>query len=178
MPISSTIFQQIRERAQFVCEYCGVSENDAGSELTIDHIQPQSTGGLDNLENLAYCCHRCNECKGAYWNIDAPLWNPRTQSRAEHFILLMDGTLFAITPTGQRTITRLRLNRLPLVQHRVRRQQQEDQTRLLVQYRDMVALLTELLEQQAKLEEEQASLLQEYRHLLNILLANPRPDGG
>jgi len=38
---------QIRQRAAFACEYCGVIETDTGGLLTIDHFQPSSKGGND-----------------------------------------------------------------------------------------------------------------------------------
>jgi beta-xylosidase-like protein/HNH endonuclease len=65
--ISADTRRQVRERAGFACEYCGVSETDAGGELTIDHFQPRTCGGTDDTENLLYCCHRCNEYKAGYW---------------------------------------------------------------------------------------------------------------
>jgi 5-methylcytosine-specific restriction endonuclease McrA len=34
------------------------------SEATIEHIQPQSHGGTDDIENLALACARCNRGKG------------------------------------------------------------------------------------------------------------------
>jgi hypothetical protein len=47
--ISETLRLQVRQRANFACEYCGVTETDSGGELTIDHYQPQSQNGSDEL---------------------------------------------------------------------------------------------------------------------------------
>jgi outer membrane lipoprotein-sorting protein len=44
----------VRRRANFACEFCGVSETDAGGQLTVDHFQPRHKGGDDSLENLIY----------------------------------------------------------------------------------------------------------------------------
>ena len=50
--------QQIRERWDHKCAYCGSKEN-----LTIDHIVPQSKGGLDITKNVVCCCKSCNHDK-------------------------------------------------------------------------------------------------------------------
>ena len=52
--------EQVRQRAGLACEYCGVTETDTGGLLTIDHFQPTTQGGDDTLDNLLYCCPRCN----------------------------------------------------------------------------------------------------------------------
>jgi len=67
MTISATLGEQVRQRAPFACEYCGVTETDAGGQLTVDHCQPQSLAGSDDLSNLLYCCYRCNLSKADYY---------------------------------------------------------------------------------------------------------------
>jgi len=52
MPIPKHLFAQVRHRAQFRCEYCHYPELLSTAPLSIDHIQPQSLGGSDNLDNL------------------------------------------------------------------------------------------------------------------------------
>jgi 5-methylcytosine-specific restriction endonuclease McrA len=60
----SNLREELRRLYQFRCGYCGTSEVDAGSELTIDHFQPRSRGGSeDDPANWVYCCHACNEFK-------------------------------------------------------------------------------------------------------------------
>jgi hypothetical protein len=49
----------IREKWNHECAYCGSKEN-----LTLDHIIPQSKGGLDVTKNVLCCCHSCNQSKG------------------------------------------------------------------------------------------------------------------
>jgi hypothetical protein len=46
MSISPELRQYVRKRADFACEYCGVSEIDSGGELTIDHYCPQRHAAL------------------------------------------------------------------------------------------------------------------------------------
>jgi 5-methylcytosine-specific restriction endonuclease McrA len=57
--------QHIKEQWNHQCAYCGSEEN-----LTIDHIVPQSKGGLDVTKNVVCCCHDCNQAKGhEYWKL-------------------------------------------------------------------------------------------------------------
>ena len=96
--------------------------------------------------------------------------SPRTAS--QHFLELEDGTLHPLTRTGAFTLKRLRLNRPPLVAHRLRRRREAEATRLLVRYRDLTEVVERLLTQQATLLEEQQRLLEEQRRLLRLLLGN------
>lgn len=52
------------------CGYCGVSEVQCGAELTYDHFRPQLQQGSDDIANLVYACHACNQFKGEYWSED------------------------------------------------------------------------------------------------------------
>jgi hypothetical protein len=52
MTVSNEMREQVRQRANFACEFCGVTETDTGGELTIDHFQPVRKGGDDSFENL------------------------------------------------------------------------------------------------------------------------------
>ncbi len=49
-------------RDRNTCQYCGIVLNSG--ELTLDHVQPRSRGGLSTWENLVACCHNCNRRKG------------------------------------------------------------------------------------------------------------------
>ena len=106
------------------CGYCGVTEAQAGSELTIDHFRPRSQGGTDDVANLVYACHACNEFKGDYWvkDDDARLLHPLTDDLALHAADEADGTLRALTVRGQAYIDRLQLNRAALAAQRQERQ--------------------------------------------------------
>ena len=175
--ISPDIREQVRQRANFACEFCGVSETDAGGQLTIDHFQPKSKGGDDSLDNLVYCCARCNQYKLDYWPEDPddlPLWNPRHEPATEHFLELDDGTLLPLTETGGFTIRRLRLNRAPLVAYRLRKRREAEVARLLDRYRSLVQIVEQLMAQQVALMEEQQRLLEEQRRLLRLLLGEER----
>lgn len=78
----------------------------------------RSLGGSDELSNLALACQRCN---GYRYNFttgidpqtqqEIPLFNPRQQKWADHFIWTADGLrIVGITLTGRATCNRLDLN--------------------------------------------------------------------
>jgi 5-methylcytosine-specific restriction endonuclease McrA len=50
-------------RDGFSCQYCGAKPRR--DDLTIDHIQPRSRGGLSTWENIAVACMKCNTKKGS-----------------------------------------------------------------------------------------------------------------
>ena len=167
--------EEVRQRANLACEFCGVTETDTGGELTIDHFQPIAKGGDDNLDNLLYCCSRCNLYKLAYFSASSEgpaLWKPRKEPFSKHFIELDNGTLHPLSQTGEFTLVRLRLNRPPLVAYRLRNKQQREDARLLNRYRELVKLLGQLNVQLAELTEEQKRLLEEQQRLLKLLLGD------
>lgn len=51
------------KRDGYACVACG-----ADSDLTIDHIHPQSKGGGNQFDNLQTLCRKCNTKKGASTN--------------------------------------------------------------------------------------------------------------
>src|SRR4051794_19398443 len=107
------IVAAVRQRAKKACEYCSVTEVDAAGRLTLDHYQPRSRGGSDDLDNLVYCCFRCNNFKGDYWPVradDLPVWHPRRAQRETHLLELANGRLHPVTPTGAFTLNLLHLN--------------------------------------------------------------------
>lgn len=150
MSISPELRRLVRERAQFACEYCGVTEVSVGSELTIDHYYPQSLGGQDNPENLCYCCPRCNLNKLDYWpgDEDVPLWNPRTAPVSDHMLFLADGVAYPVTAIGRMTIAQLRLNRPPLVAYRRAQRTALEAVQMLNERRTTIAVLEDLNRQQ------------------------------
>lgn len=173
MSVSASIREQVRQRAQYACEFCGTTEIDTGGMLTIDHFQPRTKAGSNELENLIYACVICNQYKQDYWprTETAPrLWNPRQESASEHFVEQEDGQLTALTPIGIFTIKRLRLNRSQLIVARQRRQQQVQVERLLQRYQELTTLQAQINLQLTDLAIEQQVLLKEQRKWLRMLL--------
>lgn len=52
---------ELFERDGWSCRYCG--DNVTPETATLDHIQPVSSGGQDDPENLATACMMCNSIK-------------------------------------------------------------------------------------------------------------------
>jgi hypothetical protein len=173
MTISAKTRLLVRQRANFSCEYCAVAEVDSGGELTIDHFHPQTRAGSDDIDNLLYCCQRCNQYKADYWpnsSGDPVLWNPRQEPAANHLLHLANGTVYPLTDMARFTIQRLRLNRPPLIAYRLRHSIRTEEERLLTRYRELIVVLERLYEQQAVLLEEQRTLIEQQRSVLNALL--------
>jgi hypothetical protein len=152
--------QAIRQRYQFRCGYCGVSEAETGGELTVDHYVPVVAGGDDTPDNLVYACFRCNTFKGdSLPHLGDPrqtrILHPLNDNLTRHLREdVATGLLEALTPEGESHIAILRLNRAALTQHRLARQLEtlrQRQREILetenAHLREMVARLTELLEQ-------------------------------
>ena len=45
--------EEVRKRANFLCEYCHTSEQWQYVRFTLDHVLPLESGGGGDLENLA-----------------------------------------------------------------------------------------------------------------------------
>jgi hypothetical protein len=94
------------------CAYCHTSQANSGYPMVVDHVLPQSSGGLTEFANLCFSCHRCNLFKGAVTErIDpltsniTPLFHPRRQRWADHFAWDEEGIhLIGLTATGRVTV--------------------------------------------------------------------------
>ena len=51
--------QNIKDAWNHECAYC-----ESKDDITLDHVIPQSKGGLDIKPNVIACCHSCNQSKG------------------------------------------------------------------------------------------------------------------
>ncbi|MEK6299811.1 MAG: HNH endonuclease [Acidobacteriota bacterium] len=50
--LGAVLREQVRQRANFLCEYCHTDEHLQCVRFTIDHLTPVSEGRDDSLENL------------------------------------------------------------------------------------------------------------------------------
>ena len=117
--LSSEIKNIVKERAQGSCEYCLAISAFAFHPFAIDHIIPIVKGGDNHLDNLAYACQHCNNCK--YDKLEAPdpiskkvvaLFNPRLDNWIIHFTWSEDYQyILGLTATGRATISCLKVNR-------------------------------------------------------------------
>lgn len=118
MAISDAIRQTIRERANYLCEYCHSPERLSANRFTVDHVIPKSLSGSDDIDNLALACRRCNERRYNFVaGVDpetraiVSIFNPRQQKWKEHFTWIENGIVIqGVTPVGRATCARLDLN--------------------------------------------------------------------
>ena len=117
----------IRQRYNYRCGYCGVSEADTGSELTLDHYRPHSANGGDDEDNLVYACIKCNQFKGDFFPDTDYLQHGRRVLHPLHDEIsahiredIPRGYLEPLTEMGRFHIALLQPNRPALVAHRIR----------------------------------------------------------
>jgi hypothetical protein len=123
----SYVSKELRERvaiqARHRCGYCLTAELIVGAPMEIDHLIPQSLGGLTEETNLWLACSLCNDFKSNRIAFLDPisgeivrLFDPRRQVWKEHFRWTDPGDeIVGITPIGRATVDALRLNRVSLV---------------------------------------------------------------
>lgn len=123
---ASSLRQEIFDEWDLRCSYCKSPSWIQGTEATLEHIMPQSLGGLDSRENLCIACWDCNRIKRNLFIVPDPqtgtmvhLFHPNKQLWETHFRWSADGLrIVGLTPIGRATISVLRLNRDVLVESR------------------------------------------------------------
>ena len=63
LPLSPKLRFEVFQRDNFRCRYCGRTSNE--TKLEVDHINPKSKGGSDDMDNLITSCMECNRGKGS-----------------------------------------------------------------------------------------------------------------
>jgi hypothetical protein len=114
--LSPEIRQIVASRANFVCEYCLIAEEDAYFRFQVEHIISRKHGGSSDLDNLALACVFCNRYKGSDIASLAPetgelirFYNPRADRWREHFQL--NGVLIeSLTGISEATVRILQMN--------------------------------------------------------------------
>ncbi len=92
--LSAALRQLVAARADRLCEYCLIHEEDTFFGCEVDHIISDKHGGPTTADNLAYACVFCNRAKGSDVGSIVPgsgafsrFFNPRTGAWATHFAL-------------------------------------------------------------------------------------------
>ena len=92
--IPAELRRLVIERANNCCEYCRIHTDDHYLPHEIDHAISEKHQGETTADNLCLSCFDCNRYKGSdigsfdlETGVFAPLFNPRTQSRNDHFQL-------------------------------------------------------------------------------------------
>ncbi|QEG33856.1 HNH endonuclease [Bythopirellula goksoeyrii] len=104
--MDETIRNLVRQRAGNVCEYCRlIQAGQAWARFHIEHVRPRQHQGTGDLDNLCLACGHCNRYKGPNLaSIDpvtnelTPLFNPRIDRWAEHF-LLSEHSILGVSPS-------------------------------------------------------------------------------
>jgi hypothetical protein len=104
--INQKLRQRVVDRADGLCEYCLIREDDTFFGCEIDHIISEKHGGATSEENLAYASLFCNRLKGSDTSSLLPgtnqlirFFNPRTDLWSEHFAFDPD-SLHIVTRTS------------------------------------------------------------------------------
>jgi hypothetical protein len=108
----------VAARANQLCEYCLLHEDDTYFGCEVDHVVSRKHGGLTEEDNLAYACALCNRNKGSDLGSLEPdtgelvrFYDPRRDRWTDHFRLAEDGvTIVPLTPVGRVTVRILGLN--------------------------------------------------------------------
>jgi hypothetical protein len=114
--VSHNLRRQVMERANFICEYCLLHDDESHFGGELDHIISLKHDGPTELENLAYACLRCNRHKGTdlgsiNWQTRqlVRFFNPRTDRWQEHFEL-RSAEIVPLTEIGEATVRILGFN--------------------------------------------------------------------
>ncbi len=116
MNVPAELSRTVRARAGGRCQYCRMHESLQGATFHIEHIIPQSKGGLSHSENLALACPGCNLHKADRITAGDPstgedvrLFHPLRQIWSEHF--RFNGyQIEGLTAVGRATVDALRMN--------------------------------------------------------------------
>ena len=63
--VSPEVRRRVAARADFLCEYCLIAEEDTFFGCEVEHVISLKHGGSSEPENLAYACTFCNRHKGS-----------------------------------------------------------------------------------------------------------------
>ena len=92
--VSPALRRLVATRANYLCEYCLIHEDDTFFGCEVDHIISTKHGGQTEADNLAYACVFCNRAKGSDIGSRVVLtgafsrfFNPRTDLWTAHFSL-------------------------------------------------------------------------------------------
>jgi hypothetical protein len=114
--ISAELRRLVAARAEGLCEYCLIHEEDTFFGCEVDHIISEKHGGSTDAGNLAYACLFCNRHKGSdigsiNWRTGtfSRFFNPRIDRWADHF-RLDDLKITPLTEIGEVTGRILVLN--------------------------------------------------------------------
>lgn len=114
--VSAEVRRLVAARAQHLCEYCLIAEDDTFFGGEVEHVISLKHGGSSDPGNLAYACVFCNRHKGSdIGSISQQpgeftrFYNPRADRWADHFRLDVD-LIASLTVIGAATARILQFN--------------------------------------------------------------------
>jgi hypothetical protein len=114
--VGAELRRLVTARAEGLCEYCLLAEDDTFYGCEVDHVISEKHGGPTTAENLAYACVFCNQAKGSdigsiHWETGEFIrfFNPRQDRWTEHFAL-SGIRIDSLTPVGAVTARILGFN--------------------------------------------------------------------
>jgi hypothetical protein len=116
--ISAELRRLVAARANYICEYCLIHEDDTLFGCEVDHIVSEKHGGPTAEHNLAYACLFCNRRKGSDLGSLVPgsnhlvrFFNPRIDRWPGHFALDVESLeLISLTANAEATCRIFGLN--------------------------------------------------------------------
>jgi hypothetical protein len=114
--VAADLRRLVESRANHLCEYCLIHEDDMYLGCQVDHVIAEKHGGPTDAGNLSFACTFCNRAKGTDIGSIAPgtgkftrFFNPRLDHWADHFAL--NGVIIAPrTSVGEATAKILGFN--------------------------------------------------------------------
>jgi hypothetical protein len=91
--VGAEVRRVVAERAERLCEYCLIGEDDTFLGCEVEHIISRKHGGTSEPDNLAYACVFCNRQKGSDIGSVSQsgefsrFYNPRKDRWSDHFRL-------------------------------------------------------------------------------------------
>src|SRR5687767_12406070 len=90
--VAADLRRLVEARANYLCEYCLVHEDDTFLGCQVDHVIAEKHGGATEAGNLSYACTFCNRAKGTDIGSLASstgeytrFFSPRKDHWADHF---------------------------------------------------------------------------------------------
>ncbi len=115
--VNAELRRLVTSRADGLCEYCLIENEDTHFGCCIEHVIAEKHGGATHADNLAYACVFCNRYKGSDLGSLDPqtgelvrFFHPRTDRWPDHFLLTEDMVITPCTDIGRVTVTILRHN--------------------------------------------------------------------
>lgn len=113
----------VQARAGDRCEYCRMHQSLQGATFYVEHVEPGSRGGSDDMSNLAWCRPSCNlhksdriACEDPLTGVLELLFHPRRHRWQEHF-KWVGYEIMGVTSIRRATVHALQLNggrRIPI----------------------------------------------------------------